>query len=662
MVKFWRLGFKSSAFITRALLPPQPFEPGGVEQAFLAHQARRTAPQRRAGTVLALLTWVAFSELDILNVGPGSGAEGLFPEIFSLRVLGTAALATATFLAFRPQALEHAYSSRMLYVFITLCYLLLLGMVADIEFPFSYLVDYPGLILYLTFVLGLLRPNANLFLLIIVTVLPISTVALYMSNIASIKLVGHFSSTELHVPLTFFFNYYYTSTMIYLTSSTLVGYAIACQLERDARTTFLRERELEHSNRTLEDARRDVESKTQDLIAAKEELLVSAVRASQEKSQFLKEAIHDLRNPVSALNIFAGKVQEELSRSDIQMDPTLIHSALGAIQTAGQYLDAMRDFSELESGLIKPKLTMFAVEECLVAAVAPLEIIAKAKGVKMRVRGASNYRTMVRSDWVRLQRVLTNLAANAVKYSDAAKGAHQKVLIRIKSLPNRARIEVIDNGIGIPESKREEIFKPFIQLDNPDKNSEKGQGLGLAIVKASVAILPEHALDMVSVPGRGSCFRLEVPRYSAVAPLAERVDPITRTRLASLFAWCIEGDGCAQASINALLIELGILTELTTSFGKLERELVSAERRPDLIITGHRMQGGRTAAEVISLFVRRWDAEMPAIVLAGEAAQKGCESFGSNVVVLNLRPSLEDIITAIQRLCFRKSHEPAEEE
>ncbi len=131
-----------------------------VEHAFRSDHARRSGAQRRVGIFIALFAWIAYSAVDYMNVGAGSGAETLFPKVLSLRILGTVAIAIGAFLASRPKFLQDdTYSGRMVCIFVSLCYLLLLGMVVTIEFPFSYVVDYPGLILYVLFVLGLLLRN-----------------------------------------------------------------------------------------------------------------------------------------------------------------------------------------------------------------------------------------------------------------------------------------------------------------------------------------------------------------------------------------------------------------------------------------------------------------------------------------------------------------------
>jgi two-component system, sensor histidine kinase len=412
IARFRHLIRRGSTSVSRVLLPPASFEAADVERAFRAHHARRTAPQRRAGTFVALFMWVVFSAVDFMNAGPGSGAEFLYPKILSLRVLGTVAIAVGAFLASRPQFVEDGYSGRVMYILSVTCYVFLLQMVTAIGFPFSYLVDYPGLILYLMFVLGLLRLNAKLFLTIIVTVLPVSAYELYLSDLESI----HSPPKELHIPLTLFLNYYYVTTMIYLTSSMIVGYMIAGQLERDARATFVRERELECINRTLMASRRDVEDKTVALIAAKEEGRAIAERANLDKSRFLADAVHDLGQPTQAVSLLVESARLALSRNDFATVGTLIEMTGRAVQVTRSSFNAVLEISRLESGRVKPTLTAFGVDDVVAEVVAPLRIIAADKGVMLRIHAARDRGVTVRSDRALLVRALANLATNAIKY------------------------------------------------------------------------------------------------------------------------------------------------------------------------------------------------------------------------------------------------------
>lgn len=173
------------AAVSQVLLPPHSFGTAAVERAFLNEYARLSGPQRRVGIWLALLFWVAYTAVDYVNVGPGSGAAILFPIILSLRVSGTAAIVTGAFLASRPRFLEDEYSSRLILISAILLYLMLLGMVATIDVPYSYVLDCQGLILYLMFILGLLKMRAITFVRFITIIFPISVLALYWADIKS---------------------------------------------------------------------------------------------------------------------------------------------------------------------------------------------------------------------------------------------------------------------------------------------------------------------------------------------------------------------------------------------------------------------------------------------------------------------------------------------
>ena len=295
--------------------------------------------------MLALVFWVAYTSVDYMNVGPGSGADALFPKILLLRVSGTIAIAVGAFLASLPWFFEDKYSGRLLLIFVILLYVLLLQMVVAIDFPYSYALDCQGLILYIIFIIGLLKIRARPFLLFVMIVLPISTVALYYADIASGEQAAASSLKATHDTLPNFPHYYYVSSVIYLASSLIVGYAICCQLERDARAAFYRERELESANRTLVQARRDIENKTLALVAVKEELRTSAERANLEKSKFLADAVHDLSQPTQAVGLFAESARLAMARNDLGMASDLIQLTGRAAKTARSSFQSVLEIS-----------------------------------------------------------------------------------------------------------------------------------------------------------------------------------------------------------------------------------------------------------------------------------------------------------------------------
>jgi signal transduction histidine kinase/CheY-like chemotaxis protein len=525
-------------------------------------------------------------------------------------------------------------------------------MVVDLDFAFSFVVDYPGLILMLFF-LGIFRPSSRVVSYIIATTLPFSLIFIYISNNESIVIAN--IDQKIHYKMPYYPNYYYASAISYLTATMAIAYMIACQLERDARAAFTRERELKFSTIEVEEKSHALLEAKDALLAAEEELKTSAERANLEKSKFMAGAVHDLSQPTQAVALLAESARLALARNDFGKAANLIEMTGRAAQMARSSFQAVLEISRLESGLVKPVQSAFAVQDVVTEALAPLRIIAEDKGVKLRVRMPKEDHSIVFSDRTLLARAVANLTSNAIKYSDPNKGERQTVLIGILPLPNRVRIDVIDNGIGIPESKLEEVFKAFVQLHNPEHNREKGMGLGLSIVSAIFALLPEHRLGKRSREGHGTRFSLTIPRYKGtVGMLTEAGVPMgPRVDLSSLFVWHIEDDEITRVATKALLMEHDVLTEQVASFEELERELPFTERRPDLVITDYRLPGNRTADDVIAMFVRRWDEDIPVIVLTGDTAPISAEAPIRDVIVLKKPASPEDIIGAIHRLCLK---------
>jgi signal transduction histidine kinase len=112
----------------------------------------------------------------------------------------------------------------------------------------------------------------------------------------------------------------------------------------------------------------------------------------------------------------------------------------------------------------------------------------------------------VRSDPALLERIIRNLTANAVRYTDRG-----GVLIGCRRQQDAVRIEVWDSGRGIPGDKRHEIFQEFYQLENPERDRRNGLALGLAIVERLARLL-DYRVELRSEVGKGSVFRVTVPR------------------------------------------------------------------------------------------------------------------------------------------------------
>jgi len=225
-----------------------------------------------------------------------------------------------------------------------------------------------------------------------------------------------------------------------------------------------------------------------------------AERASEAKSRFLAAASHDLRQPLHALTLFATELSSGITKARNLQLASQIGTAAGAM---GELLDALLDVSRLDIAAVQPHRQPVALEPVLEMIADGHRQSARAKGLRLRHRPTALW---VDTDPQLLRRMVGNLVANAVRYSDRG-----GVLVGARPRAGRVRIEVWDTGIGIDEAHLPYLFHEFYQVGNPERDSAKGLGLGLAIV-ARLAEILDHPVEVRSKPGHGSMFAITLPR------------------------------------------------------------------------------------------------------------------------------------------------------
>ena len=251
-----------------------------------------------------------------------------------------------------------------------------------------------------------------------------------------------------------------------------------------------------------------------------------------------------------------------------------------------------------------------------------------------------------------LGRAVSNLLSNAVKYSDARKKDHAVVLVAVIALPTRVRIEVVDNGLGIPEASWQDIFKPFVQLHNPERDREKGVGLGLSIVSAIFHILADHSLELNSREGRGTRVSLVGPRahdetWSATAKPGRGGE---RTIIEGLYALYVEDDQLVRRSTVAMLESSGMLCEAVGSWEEAAAVLPSLERIPDIVITDYRLPNGKTSADVVALVRAATEVEVPTVIITGEVALLSDPPPIARTTILAKPVAATDLLNAIHAM------------
>ncbi len=373
---------------------------------------------------------------------------------------------------------------------------------------------------------------------------------------------------------------------------------------------------LRAANEGLE---RGIAERTIDLAIAKSE----ADRANQAKTRLLAAVSHDLLQPLHAARLF---ISAALDRGP----DALVTQADAALRSVEQLLGDLLDITKLDTGVVKPNRTAVAIDDVLHPLTDELAVVAQRHGLQLRFVPC---RASVDTDAVLLRRIVQNLLANALRYTPRG-----RILVGCRRLAGAVRVEVWDTGPGIPEDKREEIFKEFRQLGNGQSDRDKGLGLGLSIVERFAAILG-HRVSLRSVEGKGSCFAVEVPLSARAADPARPAVGASVTGLEGTLVLCVENEPAIAEATIALLS--GWSCEVVWGATGADALAALGDRVPDVVLTDYHLDHGMSGLDALSLIRARFGADLPAAVITAdrtEAVKDSVAQAGCRVLYKPVRP------------------------
>jgi len=247
-----------------------------------------------------------------------------------------------------------------------------------------------------------------------------------------------------------------------------------------------------------------------DLARAASTAIGKLERAERARSDLIAAVSHDLRTPITSLQLLAAAVDDDI------VDAATRRRYLGQMRTHIQVLSALIDdlfeLSRLEAGEIEWTLRQVPLAQLLEETVDALRPQADAKGV--RVRADVRAGAPARANPEKLQRVLFNLIQNAIRHTPAD-GA---VTVLAEDASEGLEIEVVDTGEGIDEADRARVFEPFFRGGAEASRTRSGAGLGLAIARAIVEAHGGRMWLPESSGGARVRFSLPSDRGSAVRP------------------------------------------------------------------------------------------------------------------------------------------------
>jgi len=345
--------------------------------------------------------------------------------------------------------------------------------------------------------------------------------------------------------------------------------------------------------------------------SAAEKARSEAEAANRSKTQFLAAASHDLRQPLHAMGLFAATLTEKVHDADVR---NLVGSINASVEALEKLFSALLDISKLDSGAVVPNRVAFPLAPLLARIEHEYTPLAAVRGLRFDVVST---RLWTDSDPVLLERILANLAANAIRYT--LRGG---VVIGTRRRGDRIRLEVWDSGVGIAEADRERIFEEFYQVGNFERHSSKGMGLGLAITRRLTRLL-DHSISVASRPCRGSCFAIELPRAApelAASPAAtSATQPARISVLRGAQIAVIDDELAVVEGMCALYSAWGADVVAATNRDALLAALGEVERCPDLIVADYRLAQGELGTEVIARLREEMGLPIPALLISGHS-------------------------------------------
>jgi two-component system CheB/CheR fusion protein len=367
---------------------------------------------------------------------------------------------------------------------------------------------------------------------------------------------------------------------------------------RDAQAALERSQaELLHALQENQEARRALEA------------------ADASKDRFLAVLSHELRNPLAAVSSAAALlIGEEVSEPQRVRAAQIVRRQT---RTMKILLDDLLDVSRLKVGRLELHLQDVALHGVVEAALETAQPLIEAAQHRLTLQ-LPEAPVALRADPLRLSQVLVNMLTNAAKYTPPG----GEISLEAQTREREVEIVVSDNGVGMAGEAIEHMFDLYSQGPVAPHRDNEGLGVGLALVRNIVKLHGGQVDASSAGPGKGSRFRVRLPRGPAdVAPAAEAAPaPALRQRPDSFKVLIVDDNQDAAWTLAALLDVAGHETAFAASGAEA---LATAERmHPDIAILDISMPGMSGIELAQRLRAMTWARGLVAIALTGWGGQR----------------------------------------
>ncbi len=351
-----------------------------------------------------------------------------------------------------------------------------------------------------------------------------------------------------------------------------------------------------------------------------------AENASRSKSRFLAAASHDLRQPVHSLTMFTDALRMEVKEKEAI---ELVEHMNQSVEDLDTLLTALLDISKLDAGVVTARKMPINILTLINNLVSEFQALANQKELYLRVRV---FECHVYTDPLLLSTVIRNLLQNAIRFTESG-----GILIGLRSRGDNVLLQVWDSGIGIPDDKIDHIFVEFFQIDNVERDRQKGLGLGLSISRRLSDLL-DHQLRVKTWPGKGTVFEVEMLKVAR-----GKVIPVHAEFNAN--GQSLRGKRLLVID-NEISILQGMLSVLsrwhcqvdTASTAQDALGLVRQGNHYDSYISDYHLGPGMNGVELLTEFSKIDGGRTPGIILTGNTEAEFIRSVSDSRFVLLHKP------------------------
>lgn len=344
--------------------------------------------------------------------------------------------------------------------------------------------------------------------------------------------------------------------------------------------------------------------------------LEQAESANMAKSEFLANMSHEIRTPMNGvLGTLQLLNEEPLNTNSLKLVDTGIKSAESLLTIINDILD----LSKIESGSLKLESVDTDCKKLFETVLKENKPSAQNKNIDLELEVADGFEQYWQVDPVRLKQVLTNLVANAVKFTDEG-----KVTIKLSNKTDGLRFVVEDSGIGMSELQVNKLFARFQQADSSTTRKYGGTGLGLAIVKQLLEFM-QGSIDVKSKVKQGSRFTVFIPlqRAKSINLANEKKQVSNVPNLSEIRVLLAEDNVINRQIFTAMMAPTQ--AQLKIAFDGQQAVDYVGEQKPDVIFMDIQMPtlDGIAACQLI----KQLYPDIPVIALTANVMQQDIEHY-----------------------------------